>query len=119
MGFAIPINHTKSVYQELKEYNKVKRPYIGISGVDIDENMSKYYRLPVGIYVKSVEDFSAGQKAGIQVGDVILEIDGQKVTTMDEVNKIKNEHNIGDKLKLKLQRDGNDKEITLTLQEQP
>ena len=119
MGFAIPINDTKPIYEQLIQYNKVKRPYVGISGIDLDEKTASYNNLTVGVYVKSVEDFSAAQKANIQPGDVIVEADGQKITTMEELNKIKNSHQIGDEMKLKINRNGKEISVTLTLGEQP
>ncbi len=119
MGFAIPINSTTDITSQLIQYSKVKRPYIGISGMDLDEKTAKNYNLAIGIYIKSVDDFSAGEKAGLKIGDVIIEVDGQKVTKMDELNKIKNEHQIGDEMKIKINRNGQEKELTVTLGEQP
>lgn len=118
VGFAIPINSTKEIYEQLIQYNKVKRPYIGIGGYDLDEQTAEDNNLVVGIY-KTIEDFSAGEKAGLKIGDVIVEVDGTKVTKMDELNAIKNQKQIGDTLKLKVFREGKEKEITVTLQEQP
>lgn len=119
MGFAIPINSTTDITSQLIQYSKVKRPYIGISGMDLNEQTAKANNLVVGIYVKSVEDFSAGEKAGIKIGDVIIEADGKKITKMDELNEIKNSHKIGDEMKIKVNRNGQDKELTITLGEQP
>ena len=119
VGFAIPINSTKNIYEQLIQYSKVKRPYIGVGGIDLDEKTAKANNLVVGIYIKTVEDFSAGEKAGLKIGDVIIEADGTKITTMDELNEIKNKKQIGDTIKLKVYRDGKEKTITVTLQEQP
>ncbi|MCI8636999.1 MAG: trypsin-like serine protease [Clostridia bacterium] len=119
MGFAIPINSTTDITSQLIQYSKVKRPYIGISGMDLTENTAKANNLVVGIYVKSIDDFSAGEKAGIKIGDVIIEADGQKITKMDELNAIKNSHQIGDEMKIKVNRNGQEKELTITLGEQP
>lgn len=119
MGFAIPINSTTDITSQLIQYSKVKRPYIGISGMDLDEQTAKKYNLAAGVYVKSVEDFSAAEKAGIKAGDVIIEAEGKKLSKMDELNEIKNSHNIGDELKIKVNRDGKEKELTITLGEQP
>ena len=119
MGFAIPINSTTDITSQLIQYSKVKRPYIGISGIDLDEQTAKTYNLVVGAYVKSVDDFSAAEKAGVKIGDVIIEADGKKITTMDELNEIKNSHQIGDEMKIKVNRNGEEKELTLTLGEQP
>lgn len=118
MGFAIPINSTKDIYSQLIQYNKVKRPYIGISGRDLDAETAKANNLVEGVYVLSVEEFSAAEKAGIKNGDVITQIDGKNIKTMDELNEIKNSHSIGDEITLKISRSGKEKEIKLTLQEQ-
>lgn len=118
MGFAIPINSAKPIYEQLIQYQKVKRPYIGINGRDLNEDTAKANNLVVGIYIGSIEEFSAAEKAGLKIGDVIIEADGQKITTMNELNKIKNTHNIGDEMKLKINRNGSEKEISLILQEQ-
>ncbi|MCI8412333.1 MAG: trypsin-like serine protease [Clostridia bacterium] len=119
MGFAIPINSTTDITSQLIQYSKVKRPYIGISGMDLNEQIAKANNLVQGIYVKSVDDFSAGEKSGIKIGDVIIEADGKKITKMDELNEIKNKHQIGDEMKIKVNRDGKEKELTITLGEQP
>lgn len=118
MGFAIPINSTIDIYQQLIEYNKVKRPYIGISGVDLDEKTASANKLVQGIYVKSIDEFSAAEKAGIKIGDVIVGADGKEIKTMEELNNIKNSHQIGDSLTIKVNRNGKELDLTVTLQEQ-
>lgn len=119
MGFAIPINSTLDIYEQLIQYNKVKRPYIGITGLDLDEKTAEYNKLVVGIYIKAIDDFSSAEKAGLKVGDVIVEADGKKITTMNELNEIKNTHKIGDEMTLKVNRNGKEVSVTLTLAEQP
>ena len=118
MGFAIPINSAKPIYEQLIEYKKVKRPYIGIGGRDLSEELAKANNLVVGIYITSIEEFSAAEKAGLRIGDVIIEADGISIKTMDELNEIKNKHAIGDSMKIKINRNGSEKEIEITLQEQ-
>ncbi|OKZ75247.1 MAG: hypothetical protein BHW00_02400 [Clostridium sp. 26_22] len=119
IGFAIPINSTTDITSQLIQYSKVKRPFIGISGIDLNAETAKTYNLVEGVYVKSVEDFSAAEKAGLKAGDVIIEVEGKSIKTMNELNEVKNSHKIGDELKLKINRVGTEKEITLTLGEQP
>ena len=122
LGFAIPINSTKSIYSDLIQYNKVKRPYIGISGSDITDEVIKAnptYNLVKGAYVRSVEDYSPAQRAGLQVGDIIIKVDDQTVETMDQLNEIKNKHQIGDTIKLTINRNGKEQDIEIKLAEQP
>lgn len=118
MGFAIPINSAKPIYEQLIEYKKVKRPYIGIGGRDLTEELAKANNLVVGIYITSIEEFSAAEKAGLKIGDVIIEADGTSIKTMDELNEIKNKHAIGDNMKIKINRNGSEKEVEIKLQEQ-
>ncbi len=119
IGFAIPINSTLDVISQLKDHNKVLRPYIGISGIDLDDSTAKRYNLVLGVYVKTVQNFSPAEKAGLQSGDVIIQADGKDIKTMDELNEIKNSHQIGDTMKLKINRSGQEKELTVTLEETP
>ena len=119
LGFAIPINSTLDIISQLKDHNKVLRPYIGISGIDLDESTAKRYNLELGVYVKTVQDFSPAEKAGLQSGDVIIKADGKDIKTMDELNEIKNSHQIGDTMTLTINRSGQEKDITVTLEETP
>lgn len=119
IGFAIPINSATDVISQLKAHQKVLRPYIGITGINLDEQTAKKYKLEVGVYIKSVEDFSPAEKAGLKAGDVIIKADGKSITTMDELNEIKNSHQIGDTMTLTVNRNGSDKDISVTLEETP
>ena len=59
------------------------------------------------------------EKAGLKAGDVIVKADGKSITTRDELNEIKNSHQIGDTITLTVNRNGSDKDITVTLEETP
>ncbi len=119
VGFAIPIDSTKDIYEQLIQYNKVKRPYLGIGGIEVDAATAERNNLVEGIYVKTLENFSAAEKAGIKVGDVIIKAGGQDIKTMDELNEIKNAKEIGDETTLTVWRNGDTQDIKVTLQEQP
>ena len=119
IGFAIPINSTVDITKDLIEYNKVLRPYIGLSTIDLTEELARANNLVVGVYVKSVDDFSAGEKAGIKAGDVIVKADGKEVKTNSELNEIRDTHEIGDEMTITVNRNGTEKDLTVTLQEAP
>ena len=119
IGFAIPINSTLDVVNELIDHKKVLRPYIGITGIDLDEATAKKYNLSVGVYVKSIQEFSPAEKAGLKAGDVIIKADNKDITTMKELNELKESHKIGDTMTLVINRNGEQKEFTLTLEETP
>ena len=119
VGFAIPINKTIDIYTQLIENGKVLRPYIGIGGTDLDEKTADRYNLPVGIYLNTIEKFSAAEIAELKVGDVIIKADGESIKTMDELNAMKNKKSIGDEITLTVYRNGGNVDITLTLKEKP
>lgn len=119
MGFAIPINSTTDVIQQLIQYQTVKRPYIGISSVTMDDNTSKRYNLPSGAYVYTVENNSPASKCGLQKGDVITKVQGTPITSSNELNKEKNKYKIGDTITLTIYRDGKESDLTITLEETP
>ena len=119
IGFAIPINSTLDIIDELIQHNKVLRPYIGISGIDLDDSTAQRYNLVLGVYVKTVQDFSPAEKCGLQSGDVIIKADGKDIKTMEELNEIKNLHKIGETMTLTVNRSGQEKDFTVTLEETP
>ena len=119
MGFAIPINDTINIYKQLIENGKVLRPYIGVAGIDLDEATAKYYDLVKGIYIKEVNQNSPASSAGLKPKDIITGIEGTKINSMDELNKIKNTKNIGDEITLEIYRNGETKQIKLKLGEKP
>lgn len=117
VSFAIPVNETVPIYKELIEKGKISRPFVGISGIDLDEATAIRNGLTKGIYVDSVVSGSGAEDAGIMAVDVIVSFDGKDVSTMDELNAIKNTKNIGDKIEIKLYRKSELKTFTITLKE--
>jgi len=100
MGFAIPITEANPIIADLLEHGYVKgRPVIGISTRDVNEYMSKSYSWPIGVQVMEVNS-QAARNAGLSQGDIITAVNGEKVTTSEELNKIKDKHKPGDTLKL-------------------
>ncbi len=119
MGFAIPVNSTLDITQELIANGKVKRPYIGFTGVDVTAEQATIYRIPIGVYVYQLESDGPAKKSDLKVGDVILKFNGKDIKTMSELNNLKNECKIGDTITLTVSRDGKEREIEIKLAEQP
>ena len=115
LGFAIPIDDALKIIEELKTSGKIVRPYLGIYGIDLDETTARRNKLVEGIYVYQLGSDSPAAQAGIQKGDIIVEFDGQTVTSVQELNNIKNQKQIGDKVKIKVYRSGEYKEGDVTL----
>ncbi|WP_213818701.1 S1C family serine protease [Garciella nitratireducens] len=118
IGFAIPINSAKPIIQELLKQGYVSRPYLGVMIKDIDEETSQIYKLPVGVLVVEVVENSAADKAGLQPGDVIIEIDGEKILSAEQLTQKISNKKVGDKIHLIAVRNGDEnKEFTITLKE--
>ena len=119
MGFAIPINDTIDIYKQLIEHGKVLRPYIGIEGIDVTQSIAERYNLTEGVYIKAIQNSSPASETDLKAGDIIVKADGTSIKTMDELNKIKNNKNIGDNLELEVIRSGKNVKVTIKLAEQP
>jgi len=122
IGFAIPINRVKDVAEDLKKYGKVDRSYTtGVHVQAIDPVMQRYLRLPTseGVIVTDVEKRSSGERAGIQIGDVILEVDSRKINAPKDIIRVIDEglHKVGDIVKLSVLRHNEPIEIQLVLEE--
>ena len=121
VGFAIPINTTKSIYSDLINYSKVKRAYLGISGIDITDEIIKSnpkLNLVKGIYIKTIEDFSSAEKGGLQVADIIVKVDNKDVSSLQELKEYVQSKNIGDTIEITYIRNSKTKTSKITLQEQ-
>lgn len=112
IGFAIPINEVK------QKLDVLSKPILtlGVKVREIDKALSKQYNLPEGIYVVEVDPFSPAEKAGIRAGDTITEFGGKRVKTLQELNEIKSKKNAGDTVKVKVERDGKNETLNLTLE---
>ncbi|MEI3336881.1 MAG: trypsin-like peptidase domain-containing protein [Clostridium sp.] len=110
MGFAIPINDAKDRIESLSK----KILTIGITGVSIDEDRAKEKNIPQGVGVVSVTEGSVAEKAGLKANDIITKFDGQKVTSVEDINKIKETKEAGDKVEVVVDR--YNEEIKLTLE---
>jgi S1-C subfamily serine protease len=136
IGFAIPIDTVRSEIHQLETTGEVDHAFIGISGGTITPDLAKAINLPVkeGVIVQSVVKGGPADKAGIEGGhtsatidgaevslggDVITEVEGQKVAGMDEVVEIVNDAKPGESLELTILRDGSTKKATVTLGDRP
>ncbi len=119
LGFAIPINEAIPIIESIIENGYVKgRPLVGITGIDVTERIAKANNLPIGVYVESVMSGGAAEQGGIKAGDVILKFDGKEITSIDEINEIRDDHKVGDQIEIVLSRNGEKKTVTITLQEE-
>ncbi len=113
IGFAISINEAKDIIKSLMDYGKVSRPYLGVSGETISSEQTRVS----GVYVTEVVQGSGAAAAGIKPTDIIVELDGKKVTKWDDLGEIVGSHKIGDTVKVKILRNDKYKEVNIKLSE--
>ncbi|MEG0614967.1 MAG: PDZ domain-containing protein [Oscillospiraceae bacterium] len=114
----MPIDSAVPIIQDLIDNGYVTgRPQIGFSGENIGQLVSNYYGIPMGICVRFLENDSGAAKGGIKVGDIIVGINGKTITTMSELNEVKDTFKPGNSVTLKVYRDGTTQDITVILGE--
>ncbi len=116
-GFAIPANLMKAVALDIIEDGKVDRGYIGISLRPVDEVSAKSLKLDkvAGALVDDILKDSPAEKAGIEAGDVILELDGKPVNSSSDLQSLVAQRRAGDKVNLKIWREGKSITKSVTL----
>lgn len=124
IGFAVPVGIVKRVVPQLIQFGKVIRPGLGVSLVP--DSISRRWGV-TGIVIANIQPGSVADKAGlrsleetgtgrVRLGDVITKIDGEKVETYDDLARILDRHNVGDRIKLGVMRKGKERTLSLKLQ---
>jgi len=127
IGFALPINKAKKAIEQVKTLGKIVYPFLGVRYVLITDEIQKKNNLPInyGAWVikgdnpgeAAIDPNSAAQKAGLKEGDIILEFNGEKITTENSLAKTIMKYNPGDKVTLKILRGNQEKIVEVTLGE--
>lgn len=125
MGYAIPISAASPIIAELmlkETKNKVaedERGFLGISGISVTSEVSSAYGMPEGVYIAQVYEGTAAYAAGLVKGDIITEFDGEKVSSMDELQTILEYYAKGDTVEITVMTIGNggyrSKTVSITL----
>ena len=119
LGFAIPMAVAKPILEELMENGYVAgRPAIGISYDTLPLAFRIYYNLPEGVYISAVYDGSDAQAKGVAAGDIITAVNSTRVTSIDELNRVKNQFTAGDSITLTLYNGGSYRDVAVILIDQ-
>ncbi|PJZ53002.1 serine protease [Leptospira adleri] len=122
IGFAIPINEAKAIMEELKTTGKVKRPAQAWLGVGVDylhEEDAKQLKISGGAVVVQIMNDSPADRAGIQLMDIITEINGTKINSPEEVVNTVKKSKVGDRINVTIIRQGNVSRLSIQLKERP
>lgn len=126
IGFAIPINQAKRNIEQVKRTGKLTFPFLGVRYVIINKEIQKQYNLPVdygALITKgdqgepAIFPGSPAEKIGLRGGDIILEMNGEKITTGNPLAKLIMKYNPGDKVTLKILRGEQEKILEVVLTE--
>jgi serine protease Do len=117
VGFALPINQVLKIVTQLDKEGYVSRPYLGIYGKDIDDSLSDLYELPIGVVVMDIVAGSGADDSELIKGDVIIKLDDEKITNMDDLVSVIETRDVGDQVKLTVIRENEKKVIEITLKE--
>ena len=119
IGFAIPSATVKDIVDQLITQGYVSgRPTLGLEGETLSSFYQHYYRLPSGLYITGVEPGSDAEAKGIEHGDMLLSIDGNRILSMDQLKAVLFDREVGDTVEAVIFRSGQQYRVTLTLGEQ-
>ena len=119
IGFAVPINTVKSILNDLIENGHVTRPWLGISTVKLNPRIASFYRLPLvhGALIVNVEPYSPADNAGLRRGDIIEEIDGNKIESPSQISSyIRKKKMINDRVTVIVNRYGRVYEVPFQME---
>lgn len=116
IGFAIPINSVRDIVDSIIEKGYVEKPYIGVYAETITSQSQSKYNADEGIGIHDIMPDSPAEKVGLKSGDVIIKINGRKVTEMAELKSYINDAGIGGKLMLTILRDGKEIEVEIDVE---
>ncbi len=121
IGFAIPINTARRIAKEIIEHGRVIRPYVGISGMTLSQEIAHYYDVPFedGALVVRVGKESPAQQSGLSAGDVITAIDNVTLKGWDELQHYIQKQVVGSTVRLTVKRDRKETRIDVRLVEVP
>ena len=122
IGFAIPISDVQTIITDIMENGQVTdKAYMAIKAGSMTEQMAAQYNIDVtqGVFVYAVEKGGAGEKAGLQLGDVITKLNDTEITSMSDLSMAKKGFKAGDTVTLTVWRGGQEITLSLTFDQQP
>jgi S1-C subfamily serine protease len=121
IGFAIPASTVVDVVEQLLDDGEAEHAFLGIEPVPITPQVAEQFGLDVeqGVLVRSVVEGSAAERAGIRPGDILVEADGERLETVEDLYAFLRKASPGDRVELRLIRDGDEQTVAVELAERP
>lgn len=121
IGFAVPINTAKEILKELVKRGKVSRPWIGVASVKVTPRVARYYGLPSaeGALVAGVEPYSPADDAGLRRGDVIEQVDGERIEDPAQIAGAVKKKKVNDTVTVTVNRYGRQFQVGVQVDERP
>ena len=119
IGFAIPINDVAGMVDDLVNYGYVTGAYLGVMVTNVPEDVAAYYRLPVGVRVEEVTPGYCAEEAGMEAGDIIVELGGFEVENLTDLTRALRKFKAGDTTQIVVFRSGAEVTLQITLDEKP
>lgn len=126
IGFAIPINYAKKDLDEVRKYGKIKRPFLGVRYIVLNKEIAEAHKLPIdyGALIvrqsfgeEAVVKNSSAAKAGLKEYDIILEINGEKITEKNSLGYLLQKYRVGQEISVKILREGRESNLKIKLEE--
>jgi serine protease Do len=121
VGFAVPTSMSQPIYESLVKHGKVVRGYLGIGIQDLNQDLAKSFGVAggKGAVVTDVKEESPAEQAGLKQGDVIVSYQKSPVEDAVVLQRMVTKTTVGTKVPVKVMRDGHEKDLTITIGEQP
>ena len=119
IGFAIPIDDVIDMLEDLRQYGYITGAYLGVMVQDMDPAVAEAYGFPMGAYVREVTPGYCAERAGVQARDIITNIGGYKIETLNDLKRVLREFDAGDRTTICVWRSGRQIVLNIILDEKP
>ncbi len=119
ISFAIPLDDVIDMIEDLRDYGYIKSAYLGVMVWEVDATVAATYNLPQGVYVEEVTFGSCAQTAGVRAKDIIIELGGYSIRTMNDLSRALRAYEAGQTVTIVVWRAGQEVIMNITLDAKP
>ena len=119
ISFAIPMDDVIDMINDLRQYGYIRSAFLGVMVWEVDATVAATYNLPQGVYVEEVTPGYCAEKAGVQAKDIIIELGGYSIRTMNDLSRALRSLEAGETVTMVVWRSGQQMILTITLDQKP